>query len=78
MKPYWVGHGKQPRNLESDPKAAAKHSKALQRQGYDGVIHEIDLSFFNDGKFNEYVVYKQEQILIVTDDRSALPNRRRR
>lgn len=63
-KPYLVTRANAPRNLENDPKAAARFTKSLQRQGYDGVIHTIDLSMIDGVVFREYVAFDASQVTI--------------
>lgn len=62
QRPYVVTRANQPRNLESDPKAAARFTRELQRQGYDGVEHHIDTTAVGGERFCELVVFDLRQI----------------
>lgn len=60
--PYKVNRNNAPRGLESSPKEAAKFTKNLIKQGYDGVEYTL----MNGSK--NYVAFYPEQIKSATDN----------
>lgn len=63
--PYKINRNNAPRGLESNPKEAAKFTKNLIKQGYDGVEYTL----MNGSK--NYVAFYPEQIKSATDNTGA-------